>query len=113
MKIITNIKIYKDENYSKNNFNFESKNKKKNNLINLFCPFAYNKEANQLDDIFGDYLGKLSKDDGANFFINYTKDIIQIGDINNLIPIAELMLSSILGTPNPSYTQVEKGILSE
>ena len=28
--------IYKDKNYSKNNFNFEPKNKKKNNLINLF-----------------------------------------------------------------------------
>ena len=105
--------LYKDVKISKNNFNFESKNKKINNLINLFCPFAYNKETNQLDDIFGNYLGKLSKNDGANFFINYTKDIIQIGDINNLIPIAELMLSSLNGTPNPSYTQVEKGILSE
>ena len=105
--------LFKNEKNSKKNFNFESNNKKINNLINLFCPFAYDKEANQLDDIFGNYLGKLSKNDGANFFINYTKDIIQIVDINNLIPIAELMLSSINGTPNPSYTQVEKDILSE
>ena len=105
--------LYKNEKFIKNNFNFESKNKKLNNLINLFCPFAYDKEMNQLDDIFGNYLCKLSKNDGVNYFLNYAKDITKIGDINNLLPIAELMLSSMKGTPNPSYTLVEKDILSE
>jgi len=105
--------MYKNEKFIKNNFNFESKNKKLNNLINLFCPFAYDKEMNQLDDIFGNYLGKLSKNDGVNYFLNYAKDITKIGDINNILPIAELMLSSMKGTPNPSYTLVEKDILSE
>ena len=104
---------YKDEKLSEIYLKFELKDKNRYNIINLFCPFAYDKETNQLDDIFGNYFGNLSKNDGANFFSNYTKDIVQIVGINNLLPIAELMYSSIRGTPNPSYTQVNKDLLSE
>ena len=35
-----------------------------------------------------------SQDDGANNFINYAKNIEQIGGINNLLPVMEIMLLS-------------------
>jgi len=103
---------YKDKKLPTIFLNFE-RDKKKYTPLNLFSPFAYEKDENQLDDIFGNYIGKLSKNDGVNFFKNYTKDITHFGNIDNLLPIAELMFSSINGTPNKSYTLVEKDILSE
>ena len=104
---------YQKEKLSDKFLKIESADKNQNNIINLFCPFAYIKESNQLDDIFGNYIGGLSKNDGVIFYIKYTKNIMQMGDLNVLLPISELMYSSLQGTPNPSYTQVEKGLLSE
>ena len=104
---------YQDEKLSEKFLKIESTDKNKNNIINLFCPFAYIKESNQLDDIFGNYIGNLSKNDGVIFYVKYTKNIMQMDDLNSLLPISELMYSSLKGTPNPSYTQVEKGLLSE
>ena len=104
---------YQNEKLSEKFLKLESTDKTKNNIITLFCPFAYIKESNQLDDIFGNYIGNLSKNDGVIVYIKYTKNIMQMGDLNSLLPISELMYSSLQGTPNPSYTQVEKGLLSE
>ena len=70
------------------------------NLFGIFCPFAYNKNNNTIDDIFGNFIGILGKNDGANYYINNTKNIKQIGGINNLIPIIELMHSSLYNNLN-------------
>ena len=103
---------FKNEQITEKFLKLDSK-KNVNNIISLFCPFAYYKETNQLDDIFGNYMGNLSLNDGVIFYSNHAKNIIQLSSIDNLLPIAELMYSSIKGTPNPSYTQVNKGVLSE
>ena len=104
---------FKSEKNQQNYLKLRREDKNINNIISLFCPFAYYKETNQLDDIFGNYMGNLSQNDGVIFFTNHSKNIIKLGSIENLLPIAELMYSSIKGNPNPSYTQVNKGLLSE
>ena len=90
-----------------------SKENIEKNAISLFCPFAYNKNNNIIDDIFGNYIGVLGKNDGANYYINYTKDIKQIGSMNCLLPIAEIIYSSTLKNKRISYDLIDKDILSE
>ena len=90
-KKFKNTKVAK--NLSKININANEQNIK--NICGLFCPFTYDRIRNQIDDVFGNYIAVIySKDDGANNYIKYSKNIEQIGDINNLLPIMELMLLS-------------------
>ena len=82
-----------NKNLSKININANEQNIK--NIVGLFCPFTYDETKSQIDDVFGNFVAIISsKDDGANNFINYTKKIEQIGEINNLLPVIELMLLS-------------------
>ena len=101
----SNCKNYKYyEKFNSNNslclYNFHLSKQNIKNLFGLFCPFAYNKNNNTIDDIFGNFIGILGKNDGANYYINNTKNIKQIGGINNLIPIIELMHSSLYNNLN-------------
>ena len=82
-----------------------------NNLICCFTPLTYDKNKNFIDDIFGNFIAKLNNDDGVNNYINKNKNIRDLGGINNLLPIIELMLSS-LKDDNP-YKLVDKNILTE
>ena len=100
--------LLNDKDYSKYSKNFKFDDNTKINInkiidINLkeqtiknqicfLCPFAYNAKNNSIDDIFCNYIGVLSPDSGVNYFINNFKNIEQIGGIDNLLPIAELML---------------------
>ena len=85
--------ITTNKNFSKINIFAKEQNIK--NIVGLFCPFAYDDKKNQLDDIFGNFIGIISsEDDGVNNYINYSKNIQQIGEINNLLPLIELMLLS-------------------
>ena len=112
-KILFKFLISNDNNYFKNSINYKYyekfKNQKKGeklfnisikdhnikNIISIFCPFAYNNRENILDDIFGNYIAIFSKkDDGVNYYVNHIKNIQNIGGINNLLPIAELILIS-------------------
>ena len=113
-KILFKFLISNDNNYFKNSINYKYYEKYKNqkkgeklfnislkdhnikNIISIFCPFAYNNRENILDDIFNNYIALFSKkDDGVNYYVNHIKNIQNIGGINNLLPIAELMLISI------------------
>ena len=75
-------------------FDIELKGQNIKNLMCVLCPFCYDNKKNQIDDIFGNYIGVLSEEDGVNNYINYYKNIKQLGGMNNLLPIAELMLLS-------------------
>ena len=82
-----------NKNLLKINIMAEEQNRK--NIVGLFCPFTYDEARNQIDDVFGNFIGAISsQDDGANYYIKYSKNIEQIGEINNLLPIMELMLLS-------------------
>ena len=94
-------------------FKILSDEKNSKNIISFFCPFSYNKSKNEIDDIFGNYLGLLSEDDGVNVYINYIKNIKQAGGMNVLLPIAEIMFSSNIVNQNISYNLIDKNILSE
>ena len=109
------IEKFKNE---KNDISFKilSKENIEKNAISLFCPFAYNKNnknENIIDDIFGNYIGNLGKNDGANYFTNYTKDIKQVGGMHCLLPIAEIIYSSTLMNKRNPYDLIDKDILSE
>ena len=82
-----------------------------NNLICCFCPITYEKNNNTIDDVFGNFIGQLNKDDGVNNYINKNKNIKYLGGIHNLLPIIELMISSL--KENNPYKLVEKNILNE
>ena len=94
---------------------YDLKSKKQNvkNLIGIFCPFAYNKDENQIDDIFGNFIGVLGENDGVNYFINNSKTIRQLGGINNLLPVIELMHSTISKSKKIEYNLVDKSILTQ
>ena len=82
-----------NKNYSKININSNEQNIK--NIIGLFCCFTYNEYKKQIDDVFGNFKAIISSEnDGANNYIKYYKNIEQIGEINNLVPIIELMFLS-------------------
>ena len=85
--------ITSNKNLSK--INIYAKEQNMRNIIGLFCPFTFNIRKNQLDDVFGNYIAVISsQDDGANNYINFSKYIKQIGEINNLLPLLEIMLLS-------------------
>jgi hypothetical protein len=90
-----------------------SKEKKEKNIITSFCPFAYNKSENIIDDIFGNYIALLSKNDGVNYFVNCTNNIKPTGGMSILLPIVKIMYSSTLTNDNISYKLIDKNILSE
>ena len=82
-----------NKNYSKLNIKSNEQNIK--NIIGLFCCFTYNEHKKQIDDVFGNYKAIISsEDDGAINYIKYYKNIEQIGEINNLLPLIELMFLS-------------------
>ena len=91
------------------------------NLMCFLCPFCYNNKKNQIDDVFGNFIGVLSNEDGVNNYINYYKNIKPLGGMNNLLPIAELMLltqkkikSSDLNNDNYiNYQLLDKYALTE
>ena len=82
-----------------------------NNLICCFTPLTYDKNNNIIDDVFGNFIAKLNKEDGVNNYINKIKNIRDLGGINNLLPIIELMLSSL--KENNPYKLIDKNILTE
>ena len=94
-------------------YDFNSSKQSKKNLIGIFCPFAYNNENNQIDDINGNFIGILGENDGVNYFINNSNNIRTLGGINNLLPIIELMHSTISGSKKIKYDMVDKSILTE
>ena len=94
-------------------FDFSMKNQNIKNLICFLCPFAYNKEKNIIDDIFGNFIGELSENDGINNYKKNAKSIKNLGGMNNLLPIVELMYSSISKAKNIKYNYIDKSILSE
>ena len=107
------IEKFKNEKKLDKEFKIKSSEQNKKNIICFFCPFAYNKSQNEIDDIFGNYIGVLSKDDGVNYYLNCTKNIKQTGGMNILLPIVEIMYSSNVANENISYTLVDKNVLSE
>ena len=116
-KYFSNCKNYKYyEKYKSNDlsfYNFHLSKQTKNNMIALFCPFTYNNETNQIDDIFGNYIGVLGENDGVNYFENNAKTIRQLGGIVNLLPIVELMHSTISKSKKSKYNYVDKSILTQ
>ena len=58
------------------------------------CPFTYNKEKNIIDDIFGNFIGELSENDGINNYKKNAKSIKSLGGMNSLLPIIELMTNN-------------------
>ena len=82
-----------------------------NNLIFCFCPFTFDKSKNTIDDVFGNFIGKLSNNDGVIFYKKINKNIQSLGGINNLLPIMELMFCS-LKKDNP-YKLVDNNIFTE
>ena len=82
-----------------------------NNLICCFCPLTYQKNRNLIDDVFGNFIGELNNIDGVINYINKNKNIRDLGGINNLLPIIELMLSSLKN--NNPYNLIDNNILTE
>ena len=72
--------------------NINAKDQNIKNLMCFLCPFCYDNKKNQIDDVFGNFIAILSNEDGVNNYINYSKNIKQLGGMNNLLPIVELML---------------------
>ena len=104
---------YKKEKSSLKLLNTNSRNQNVKNLMVFFCPFTYNKKEKYIDDIFGHFLGIPGINDGANFYENHSKSIQQLGGINNLLPIAEMMYSCKSKSKNISYPLIDKNILTE
>ena len=109
-----NYKYY--EKFNSNNYSslydFHLAKQNIKNMVGIFCPFAYNQENNSIDDIFGNFIGILGENDCANFFINNSKNIKQIGGINNLLPIVELMHSTLYYHKSNKYNFINKSILT-
>ena len=108
-KILAKFLIQNDNNYLKNSINYKYyqkykdetkeklinillKEKSMKNIISIFSPFTYNNRENTIDDIFGNYIAVLSKNDGVNNYKNHFKNMEVVGGINNLLPISELIL---------------------
>ena len=94
-------------------YNFHSNKHNIKNMITIFCPFAYNNSENQIDDIFGNFIGVLGENDGVNNFVNNSKKIIKLGGINNLLPIIELMYSTISKSKKMKYNLIDDSILTQ
>ena len=93
------------------NFKILLKEQNLKNLVSCFCPFTYDKHKNIIDDIFGNFTVRLKLNDGVNNYKNKTKNIKDLGGINNLLPIIELMISTL--NNNINYNLVNKNILTE
>ena len=114
----SNCKNYKYyEKYKSNRpinfYDLQFKKQNVKNMIGIFCPFTYNKYENQIDDIFGNFIGVLGENDGVNYFVNNSKTIRQLGGINNLLPIIELMYSTISKSSKIKYNLLDKSILTQ
>ena len=96
-----------------NLFDFSLKNQNLKNFICFLCPFTYNKEENVIDDIFGNFVGKFSENDGVNNYKKNAKSIKSLGGMNTLLPIIELMYSTISKAKNIKYNNIDKNIFSE
>ena len=96
-----------------NLFDFSLKKQNIKHLICFLCPFTYNKEKNVIDDIFGNFIGEFSENDGINNYKKNAKSIKSLGGTNNLLPIVELMYSSISKSKKIKYNYIDKSILSE
>ena len=83
---------FKKENTSSKYLNINSHDQHVKNLMVFFCPFTYNKDYKIVDDIFGNFIGVLNQNDGVITYKNYIKSLDNIGGINNLLPLGELML---------------------
>ena len=94
-------------------YDLNAKKQNIKNMIAIFCPFAYNKEDNKIDDIFGNFIGVLGENDGVNFFMNNSKTIRQLGGLNNLLPLIELMFSTISKSKKSKYNLIDKSILTQ
>ena len=88
--------IYNDNIQTKINKIIDINLKEQNikNLMCFLCPFSYNNKANTIDDIFGNFIGVLTPENGVNSYINNFKNIENVGGIDNLLPLGELMLLS-------------------
>ena len=97
-----------DKNMSKSyNLSIALKDINKNRIISVFGPFMYNPHTNIIDDAFGIFIGRFKSEyDGANIFSKNIKNIVELGGINNLLPIGELMLFSL--KKNSNYFVDEK-----
>ena len=104
---------YKKEKSSLKLLNINLRNQNVKNLMVFFCPFTYNKKENYIDDIFGHFRAIPGKNDGVNLYENNSKSILQLGGINNLLPIAELMFYNESKSKNISYPLIDKKILTE
>ena len=82
------------------------------NLFAVFCPFAYNFNNNQIDDIFGNFIGLVEINDCANNYKNNNKNIWKIGGIEQLLPIMELMYSTISSNKTINQKYIDKSILT-
>ena len=92
------------------NISIGSKDIHRNKIISILCPFLYNKNTNVIDDVFGIFTGKINWEyDGVNIYSDKIKNVIKLGGINNLLPIAELMLLSL---KNSNYL-VDSNLLTE
>ena len=94
-------------------FDFSLKNQNIKNLMAFLLPFNYNKELNEIHDIFGNYYGILGENVGINNYKNNINNIKNLGGINNLLPLLELMYNSISTSKNIKYEYINKNILSE
>ena len=93
-------------------YNFQHSKLNIKNLFAIFCPFAYDFNNDQLDDIFGNFIGPLEINDCANNYKNHNKNISKIGGIKNLLPILELMYSTISSYKTINHKYIDNSILS-
>ena len=104
---------FKEEKKLEKELKIKSDARSGKNIISCFCPFAYHKTDNTVDDIFGNFIGRLNLEDGVNLYTNNIKNIIEIGGISFLLPILEIMHSSNVVSQKIKYTLVDKSVLSE
>ena len=75
----------------KNEYNVE--NNLFNSIVFIFTPFNYNNiYPDIIEDCFGRYILKINGNIRNHRYQYYQKKIMQIGDINNFIPIVEMLL---------------------
>ena len=68
------VQKYKNTNTKSNNnklFRMKLKEQNIKNLISCLTPFTYDKDNNIIDDVFGNFIGVLGKNDGVNNDGNY------------------------------------------
>ena len=104
-------KKYKSNNISKL-YDLHLCNQNIKNLCAVFCPFAYDLNNNQLDDIFGNFIGFLGHNDCAINYKNNMKNIGKIGGIKSLLPIMELMFSPISSCKTINHKYIDNTILT-